>query len=224
MRITEIFGSLQGETTRVGTPTAFVRLSGCNLDCAWCDTRYARRRGSRQSVAAVVERVRGLGLATACVTGGEPLLQPEAPLLMAALQAAGLDVVLMTNGSVSLAEVPEGVHKIIDVKSPWSHLPEAPSPRTRLPDHTPFFLTENLGLIGRSDEVKFVVRNRREFDWAVSWAVRNGLFDRAGAVLAGAAWGTLDPSEVAKWVIRSRLPLRLNFQVHKALWGGKKGR
>lgn len=218
MRVVEVFRSIQGETTRAGEPCAFVRLAGCPIRCAWCDTRYAWDGGREASVEDVVERVLALGQRVACVTGGEPLASPDAPVLLRALLAAGHDVVLMTSGAMPLGEVPPGVSIVADVKSPWVHEPMAPNdPRPGA--SPPHFLASNVKRLGRADEVKFVVRSRVEFDWACAWASSVGLFDRVRAVLVGPAFGLIDAADVAEWVLDSRLPLRLNIQVHKLLWG-----
>ncbi len=219
MRVAEVFASLQGEGRRAGEPTAFVRLAGCNLRCAWCDTSDAWEGGTAMTVADVVEAVRRLCLPWTCVTGGEPMLDPETPTLIRALQGAGLGVTLMTNGSLPLDRLPDAVHKVVDIKSPWSHLADAPESLADLP---PAHLApRNLALLTRDDDVKFVVRSRAEFDWALGFADREGLFGRVGAVFVGPAWGLLDPAVLAEWVLASRRPLRLHMQLHKVLWGAE---
>lgn len=227
MKIVEIFRSIQGEGTQAGRPCTFVRLGGCNLRCTWCDTPYAQANaGEDRTVEQAVGRVLALGDGLACVTGGEPLLQPEAPDLVRALLASGLEVQIMTNGSLPLNRVPREAILAVDIKTPWSHaLPaQATAPRTDdecpagLPG-PPHFDPSNLSRLSRTDEAKFVVRDRREFDWASRWAVSVGLFDRLGTVFAGTAWGSVEPGEVADWILASGLPFRLNLQWHKVLWG-----
>jgi 7-carboxy-7-deazaguanine synthase len=219
MKVAELFRSIQGETTRAGEVAAFVRLAGCNLRCAWCDTPHARTGGRAMSVEAVMAEVARLGPARlACVTGGEPLLQPSASALVSALLASGRDVQVMTNGSVPLDRVPAGASRVVDVKSPWAHDPGAPEAPGPLAD-PPHLLPSNLDLLGPADEARFVVRSRAEFDWAARWAVSAGLFDRVGAVLVAPAWGALEPATLAAWILDAGLPLRLNLQVHKLVWG-----
>ncbi len=217
MTVAEVFPSLQGEGRRAGEPTAFVRLAGCNLRCSWCDTTHAWSGGTPMTVAEVVEAALGLGLPRACVTGGEPLLDPETPALLAALLDAGLHVTLMTNGSLPLDPVPAAVHKVVDIKSPWAHSPGVPPAPLEPPP--PHFHRGNLALLTPDDDVKFVVRDRTEFDWALRFADREALYERAGAVFVGPAFGLLDPALLAEWVLASRRPLRLHLQLHKVLWG-----
>ena len=221
MKVAEVFRSLQGETTRAGEPAVFVRLAGCNLACAWCDTAHAQSGGHPMSIDDVLARVRALPpTALACVTGGEPMIQGEAPDLLAALLGSGHDVQLMTNGSVALDRVPPGVSRVVDVKSPWAHrgdLPPAGGPIIE----PPHLLRSNIDLLGPADEVKVVVRTRPEFDWAAGWLESSGLFGRVRAVLVAPSWGQLEPSILADWVLASGLPIRLNLQVHKVLWGGE---
>jgi len=218
MDVIEIFGSIQGESTRVGVPCVFVRLAGCNLDCSWCDTRYARKGGTRMSRDDIVEKVVEFDVTEVCVTGGEPMLQPDTPLLLEALVNRGLRCTLMTNGSLPLDAVPDAVIRVMDVKTPWS---QANQPRTRPATgaHPSGLKDDNLRLLRPHDEVKFVIGTREDFDWACEWALCEGLFDRVAAVFVSPAWGMIEPSIVADWIVESGLPLRLNLQVHKLLWG-----
>jgi 7-carboxy-7-deazaguanine synthase len=221
MRIVEIFRSIQGEGTQAGRPCTFVRLAGCNLRCAWCDTPCGQdvAGGDERALPDVVAAALAGGTPLLCVTGGEPLLQPGCPELVGALLAAGRDVQVFTNGSLPLDVLPAAASRVVDVKSPWAHrqdLPDGVLPPDTPPPH---FRTANLAALGPRDEVKFVVRDRREFDWAAAWAGSSGLLDRAGTVWIGAAWGLLDPARVADWILASRLPLRLGLQWHKILWG-----
>ncbi|MBL6975548.1 MAG: radical SAM protein [Deltaproteobacteria bacterium] len=217
MLVSEIFESIQGESTRCGEPTVFVRLAGCNLDCHWCDTRHARDGGMDMTAEDVLERALAPGIGQVCVTGGEPLFQADTPDLLEALLTADRTTVLMTNGSLPMDRVPEAVFKVVDVKTPWSH-GTAPGDvdEHRPPPH---FLDHNLSYLGRGDEVKFVVRNRAEFQWATDWARHAGLFQKVHAVLVGPAWGELDPATLVEWMRESGLPLRLNLQWHKFIWG-----
>ena len=252
MKVVEVFRSIQGEGTQAGRPCVFVRLAGCNLRCAWCDTPYAQDgAGEEVPRADVVARALAAGPGMCCVTGGEPLLQPDAPDLVRALLEAGRDVQVMTNGSLPLHAVPREAVLAVDVKTPWAAHGAvrdfaADSPRIgRGPDEIrsdtpasgagatgqsaaapapadpppPHFDPSNLSRLSRRDEVKFVVRSRPEFDWACRWAASVALFDRVGTVFAGPAWGAIDAGTVADWILESRLPLRLNVQWHKVLWG-----
>jgi len=238
MNVSEIFLSIQGETSRAGELCAFVRLAGCNLSCAWCDTRHARKGGTPMEADQVVAALDLFGTRLVCVTGGEPLLQDETGDLARRLLAEGHEVMLMTNGSLPLDPIPGPVLKVVDVKTPWSHRRrggkegQSPiSPACRLhaprqvremgdcPSFPPHLLASNLDLLGRRDEVKFVVRVRQEFDWAAAWASSVGLFDRVEVVSVGPAWGELDPAAVVEWMKETRSPFRLNLQIHKYVWG-----
>ncbi len=226
MRIVEIFRSIQGEGTRTGEPCTFVRLAGCNLHCAWCDTPYAQDvAGVVKTIPEIVAETLLAGTGSVCVTGGEPLLQPGTPDLVRALLAAGREVVVMTNGSLPLHALPPAASLVVDIKTPWAHESANNSvhgsraaDRVDLPE-PPHFDRSNLQRLSKRDEVKFVVRDRREFEWAALWADRVGLFDIAGTVLAGPAWDELDAGTVADWILESGLPIRLNVQLHKILWG-----
>jgi len=218
VNVVEIFASIQGEGTRAGEPTVFIRLAGCLVRCAWCDTPYAFQPGVRMSLQQVLETASRYGVQAACVTGGEPMGQKETPALLASLERAGYDVTLMTSGHFSLARVPESVRKVVDIKTPWAHLEQAPSGVA--PDEAPPHLhPDTLGCLTRHDEAKFTIRGRAEFDWAVRFADREGLWSRVGAVLIGPVWRALDPAVLADWVLESRRPIRLNLQWHKVLWG-----
>ena len=220
MKVSEVFRSLQGETTRAGEPAVFVRLAGCNLDCTWCDTAHAQSGGRPMSIARILAAVEALPpTPLVCVTGGEPMIQRDTPALLAALLGAGRDVQLMTNGSVALDLVPAGVSRVVDVKSPWAHRGDLPPPGGPV-IAPPHLLPSNLALLGPPDEVKVVVRTRPEFDWAAGWLESAGLFGRVRAVLVAPAWGHLEPALLADWILESGLPIRLNLQVHKMLWGG----
>ena len=216
MRVAEVISTIQGETTRAGEPCVLVRLAGCNLACRWCDTRWARAGGSEASVAEILSAVEaaGPGARLACVTGGEPMVQPETPGLLAALLASGRAVQLMTNGSIPLDTVPAGVSKVVDAKTPWSQAPDAADPGGPT-------LLANLAALGPGDEVKVVVADRRDFEWALALAADARLPGRVRSVAVAPAWGLLDPATLAAWILASRLPIRLNLQLHKVVWGGE---
>ncbi len=210
LRITEIFHSLQGETSRVGLPTVFVRLTGCPLRCIWCDTAYAFSGGEPQDLDEILRRVAGFDCATVCVTGGEPLAQKEAPGLLAALCDAGYSVSLETSGALDIGDVDPRVSRIVDLKAPGSG--EAAKNRW-----------ENLDLLTSRDELKFVLASRADYDWAVSACRQRRLFERC-PVLFAPVQGQLDPALLAQWLLEDRLPARFQLQLHKVLWGNAPGR
>jgi 7-carboxy-7-deazaguanine synthase len=204
--ISEIFKSIQGETSRVGLPCTFVRTFGCNLDCAWCDTLYARTgEGTRMAVADVLRRVVAFGGRLTCITGGEPMLQPEGVCQLAErLMAGGRTVLLETNGTLDLAPVPPGVIVIMDVKCPGS-------------GHTDVMLPSNLERLGPHDEVKFVIQDRADYDWAVAFVRQHDLLARS-QVLFSAVHSRLTHRALAEWVLESGLDVRLQIQLHRVLW------
>lgn len=200
----EIYRSLQGESTFAGLPCVFVRLTACNLRCGYCDTPHAFTQGEVLSLDEVVERALALGDDVVEITGGEPLLQPEVYPLMTRLADAGRTVLLETSGAVDTAQVDPRVHVILDLKTPGSGEVEANC-------------WANLGRLKPTDEVKFVLCDRADFDWAVAQVREYGLTDRC-PVLFSAAFGRVSPTELAAWVLESRLPVRLQVQLHKILW------
>ena len=204
LRVNEIFHSIQGESTHAGRPCVFVRLTGCNLRCGWCDTAYAFYEGSAWTVDEVVHRVETYDCTLVEVTGGEPLLQPEAFDLMRALLARGHDVLLETGGSLPIERVPEGVRRIVDVKCPGS----GESDRNRW---------ENLDALRPGDELKFVIADRVDYDWAVGVLRARALHERV-PVLFSTVQGALPAGELARWVLDDKLPVRLQLQMHKILW------
>ncbi len=210
LRITEIFRSIQGESTRAGFPCAFIRLTGCSLRCVWCDSAYAFQGGGDMSVSDAAERVLALETGLIEVTGGEPLEQEAVYPLMERLLAAGRTVLLETGGHVALDRVDPRVVKIVDVKAPGSGMQLANLPG-------------NLDLLQPHDEVKFVLADRRDFDWSLD-LVRARRLDERHAVTFSPAWGTLAAEELAGWVRDSGRPIRLGLQLHKILWGDVPGR
>lgn len=218
MVITEIFKSIQGEGTRAGLPCVFVRLTGCNLRCTWCDTAYAFHGGTKYSVEEVLQRVRavaGEGAGTVSlveITGGEPLLQPETPALAEELLAQGLTVMIETSGERFTGVLPRQVIKIVDVKCPDSG--EADT-----------FDMANLGVVDHKDEIKFVISSRRDYDFARDFTLRHELAARVGQVLyspvfpdPAGKWPGLDARELAEWILADGLPVRLGLQLHKFIW------
>ncbi|HET9369947.1 MAG TPA: radical SAM protein [Vicinamibacterales bacterium] len=202
----EIYASLQGESTYTGVPCAFVRLAACDLRCEWCDTPYAFTGGRKMSIDEIVAAVRDLGVPLVELTGGEPLLQKETPALMQALIDAGHKVLLETGGHRPIDDVPDDVVTILDVKCPGS----GEAGRMHWP---------NLDQLSRTDEVKFVIRDRADFDYAVDVVRRHDLTARVGAVLFSPVHGVLEPAALAAWILESRLPIRLQLQAHKYIWG-----
>jgi 7-carboxy-7-deazaguanine synthase len=206
LTITEIFHSIQGESTYAGAPCVFVRLTGCDLRCAWCDTPYAFSEGRKAAVDEVVATVAAFGCPLVEITGGEPLLQDDVYPLMAALLGRGITVLLETGGHVSLDRVPAGIVKILDVKCPGS----GESARNHWP---------NLDRLQPADQVKFVILDRADYEFARHVVMRHELASRCAALLFSPVHGALDPAELAAWILADRLPVRLQLQVHKLIWG-----
>lgn len=206
MLVAEIFVSIQGESTFSGLPCVFVRLAGCNLDCPWCDTQHAKTTsGARDfTVDEIAERVRGYDVELVEITGGEPLLQDETPELAETLLAEGRKVLLETNGSVSLERVDPKVVKVVDVKCPSSKSAGS-------------FLEENLDCIDEKDEVKFVVADRDDYEYARGF-VTERLGARTRKVLFAPARPALAPSVLARWILEDGLGVRLQVQLHKYIW------
>lgn len=209
LRVTEIFHSIQGESSSVGRPTVFVRLTGCPLRCRYCDTEYAFNGGEQRSLAAILDEIAGYSARYVCVTGGEPLAQPQCRRLLAALCDAGYDVSLETSGALAIAGIDARVSIIMDIKTPSS----GESARNRL---------ENIAYLKGSDEVKFVIGDRADYDWAQGLVSRHQLSTRC-TVLFSPAWGTLEPRLLAEWILADRLPVCFQVQLHKYLWGDERG-
>ena len=217
MFITEIFKSIQGEGTRAGRPCIFVRLTGCNLRCTWCDTSYAFHGGQKMSVAEVVERVEALrgsavGGPLVELTGGEPLLQQDIYPLAERLLAAGYVVLIETSGERFIGQLPEAVIKIVDVKCPDSGEPET-------------FDVRNLKELTNRDEVKFVVSSRRDYEFARDFMREHRLAGRVKEVLfspvhedPGGKWKGLEPRQLVEWMLEDGVEARLGLQLHKIVW------
>lgn len=210
LRVTEIFHSLQGESSRVGLPTVFVRLTGCPLRCVWCDTEYAFSGGESASIADILQRVAAFDCTTVCVTGGEPLAQKNCLSLLSALCDAGHSVSLETSGALDIGAVDPRVARIVDLKAPGS----GEQTKNRW---------ENLDLLTARDELKLVLASREDYDWAVSAYHQRRLFERC-PVLFSPVQGRLDPAQLAQWILDDRLPVRFQLQLHKLLWGSSQGR
>lgn len=221
MRIIEIFRSIQGESSTVGTPCTFVRTAGCNLNCYWCDTRYAMEAGIEMSVLEILGQVRQFNTKLVCITGGEPFLQRDLHELVNALQSAGYQIQIMTNGTVFFGLMNSQVSRVIDIKSPWVLEPDVPKELESLQLSPVGLELSNLKLLSPSDEIKFVARNLVEFQWFLAWAKSVDLFGKGVAVAVGPAWGILDPGLLVDWILESGLPIRLNLQIHKIIWGSE---
>ncbi len=204
--VNEIFRSIQGESTLAGLPCVLVRLAGCHLRCRWCDTQYAFNEGQPMSLDEVIGRVAAEACGLVEITGGEPLLQPESQELMRRLADQGLAVMLETSGSLDISLVDRRVHIVMDLKCPGSGETE----QNRY---------ENIELLKASDDVKFVIADRSDFDWACAQVRRFQLTGRCN-VLFAPAFGLLEPSRLADWLLQARLPVRLQLQLHKLLWPG----
>jgi 7-carboxy-7-deazaguanine synthase len=218
MHITEIFKSIQGEGTRAGLPCIFVRLTGCNLRCTWCDTAYAFHGGKKMSVDEVLERVAELSgggdrrLMLVELTGGEPLLQEEVYPLAERLLGAGYTVMIETSGERFIGRLPKPVIKIVDVKCPDSGEADTFDPR-------------NLQELGVEDEVKFVISSRRDYEFARDFAREHALAERTRQVLFSPVhddplgkWTGLEPRALVEWILEDGLPVRLGLQLHKIVW------
>lgn len=210
LRITEIFHSLQGEARNVGRPTVFVRLTGCPLRCSWCDTPYSFSGGTLMTLDAILDEVGRHGARHVCVTGGEPLAQPECLALLTRLCDAGYEVSLETSGALPVAGVDPRVSRVVDLKAPGSG--EA---------HRNHY--ENLPLLTAHDQVKFVLANRQDYDWARFKCDEFGLANRVGDVLFSPVHGELAPRTLAEWILADRLQVRLQVQLHKHLWNNEPG-
>jgi 7-carboxy-7-deazaguanine synthase len=205
LTVNEIFHSIQGESTRAGERCVFVRLTACDLRCSWCDTPYAFHEGRKMAIEEVLAEVDRFDCPTVEVTGGEPLLQKEAPELMSALLARGRTVLVETGGHISLDRVPPGVIRIMDIKCPGSG-------EAHQMDWT------NIDRLQVADEVKFVIADRGDYEFARDAVARHDLAGRVTAVLFSPVHGVLDARTLAEWVLAERLPVRVQLQVHKYIW------
>jgi 7-carboxy-7-deazaguanine synthase len=204
MRITEIFFSIQGESSYAGLPCVFVRFTGCPLRCGWCDTAYAFYEGTERSLESILNEVESYDCRLVEITGGEPLAQAEAHGLITALADRGYTVLIETSGAIDLAPVDPRAIVIMDVKCPGSGMED----RNRW---------INLSLLKPHDEVKFVIKDRADYDWAVGIISRYGLSDRQ-RILLSPVFGELEPQALADWILADRLRVRCQLQVHKLIW------
>ena len=210
VRISEIFFSLQGEASRAGLPTVFVRLTGCPLRCAWCDTEHAFTGGRARSIDDILAELATYGAHQICVTGGEPLAQKNCLVLLTALCDAGYDVSLETSGALDVAGVDARVSRIVDLKAPGSGESDK--------NHW-----ANLGYLTQRDELKFVLADREDYDWACE-VIRAHAPQKRCPVLFSPVQGAIDPTALAEWILADRLPVRFQLQLHKLLWGNIQGK
>jgi 7-carboxy-7-deazaguanine synthase len=210
LRVSEIFHSLQGESTRAGLPTVFVRLTGCPLRCTWCDTDYAFSGGETMTLGDVLIEVAKHGARQVCVTGGEPLAQKACQPLLAALCDAGYSVSLETSGTLDIAAIDPRVSRIMDLKAPAS-------------GESDKNLWDNLARLNAQDEIKIVLADKADYEWARQ-AIRERKLDAICPVLLSPVAGKLDPRLLAEWVLHDRLPVRMQLQLHKLIWGAERGR
>jgi 7-carboxy-7-deazaguanine synthase len=209
LRITEVFCSIQGEADAVGWPTVFVRLTGCPLRCTWCDTTYSFHGGGWRSIDSLLEEVASHGTRHVCVTGGEPLSQKRCLILLGRLCDAGYEVSLETSGALDVSAVDQRVRKVVDLKAPGSG--ELGRNRWRNLDH-----------LLAHDQVKFVLAHREDYDWAAA-VLREHALDAKCQVLFSPVAGQLTARQLAEWILADRLPVRLQMQLHKLLWGDVPG-
>jgi 7-carboxy-7-deazaguanine synthase len=210
LRINEIFYSLQGEADAVGFPTVFVRLTGCPLRCQYCDTEYAFHAGDWRDLAGITAQVRGFGARHVCVTGGEPLAQPNCLELLRRLCDEGFEVSLETSGALDVGAVDARVARVIDVKTPGSN----EAARNRL---------ENFPLLTPRDQLKFVVCSREDYDWSKAFMEEHRLGEKC-RILFSPSHQQLSPTMLADWILNDRLPVRFQLQLHKVLWGDVPGK
>ena len=209
LRITEIFHSLQGESATVGLPTVFVRLTGCPLRCQYCDTAYAFNGGDIMTIDSIIERITSFGCQYICVTGGEPLAQRGCIRLLQRLCDAGYSVSLETSGARDIAEVDQRVMIVMDLKTPDSGECERN-------------LLSNIPYLKPSDQIKFVLCSREDYQWACRIITENQLTERAH-ILFSPSWGQLEPRLLAEWILHDRLAVRFQLQLHKILWNDTPG-
>ncbi len=210
LRISEIFHSLQGEARSVGRPTVFVRLTGCPLRCTWCDTPYSFSGGQLMALDAVLDSVREYGARHVCVTGGEPLAQPECLELLQRLCDEGYEVSLETSGALDISKTDIRVSRVMDLKAPDS----GESHRNRY---------ENIAALTLNDQVKFVIASRRDYDWSRFKCDEFALTEKAGEVLFSPVHGEMNPRTLAEWILADKLNVRMQVQLHKYLWNNEPG-
>ncbi|MGO9378885.1 MAG: radical SAM protein [Dissulfurispiraceae bacterium] len=204
MKVCEIFASIQGESTYAGLPCTFVRLTGCNLRCSYCDTRYSYDEGREMTEDEIVSEVSSYGLALVEITGGEPLLQKEVTSLISRLIDSGSRVLVETNGSLNIADIDRRAIIIMDVKTPGSDMYKT-------------LLATNFDNIKANDELKFVITDRADYEWAKDVVTKVGLIEKC-SVLFSPAYGMIQPSDLSSWILQDKLPVRMNLQLHKYIY------
>jgi 7-carboxy-7-deazaguanine synthase len=211
LKITEIFYSIQGEAQTVGCPTVFVRLTGCPLRCHYCDSEYAFHGGERLSLDEIVAQVMSYGARYVCVTGGEPLAQPEARTLLTVLCEKDLSISLETSGALSIDNIDPRVNVVMDLKTPSSG-------EVVRNDYG------NISLLRAQDQIKFVIGDRQDYEWSLFKLNEYSLSDKVGEILFSPIYEQLEPGQLVEWILADRAPVRFQMQLHKALWGDKPGR
>jgi 7-carboxy-7-deazaguanine synthase len=204
LNVSELFRSIQGESSFIGYPCAFVRLAGCNLRCRYCDTSYAQTAGDDMSFDAILERIQNYGTNLVEITGGEPLLQEETPMLASTLIERGHQVLVETNGTQDISVLPEKVVTIMDIKCPSS----GESHRTRW---------ENIWKLRPTDEVKFVISDRHDYEWARG-IIRENFGNKKAQVLISTVFGEIPSRNVVAWLLEDKLPVRFQLQIHRYIW------
>lgn len=210
MVITEIFKSIQGESSYAGLPCSFIRTTGCNLRCVWCDTEYAFYGGQSMTIGEVLRAIEPHGCELVEITGGEPLLQEEVPVLASELLARNHRVLVETGGSLDVSVLPSEAVKIMDIKCPESGMTDQMD-------------WKNLERLNPCDEIKFVINSRKDYDWAVG-VLKEYTLNRKNLVLFSPVYRKLPPEQLAQWILEDQLPVRFQIQLHKVLWGETPGR
>lgn len=210
LRINEIFHSLQGESRTVGLPTTFVRLTGCPLRCGYCDTEYAFHEGSQMAITDILATVKNNGARHVCVTGGEPLAQPNCLVLLRELCDAGFEVSIETSGAMDIASVDPRVSVVMDLKTPGSNECDRN-------------LMSNITHLKLKDQVKFVICDRRDYDWAKAKMDQYDLRSRVDEILFSPSFAQITAKDLAEWILTDRLAVRMQLQLHKFIWGDEPG-
>lgn len=211
--VSEVFTSIQGEGNRAGLPSVFIRLQGCELRCKWCDTPYAldlKERSTLLSGEDLINKIFSSGIKIVTITGGEPLNQKAILPFMSFLCDKDFVVLLETNGHLDISEVDKRVVKIMDIKCPGSGMEK-------------FNNYKNLDLLDQKDEIKFVILDKQDYNWAKDKIIEYNLKNRVGTIHFSPVWGELDPKHLAEWIIKDSLDVRLNLQIHKYIWGNIRG-
>ncbi|MBI5098151.1 MAG: radical SAM protein [Nitrospirae bacterium] len=205
LKVNEIFKSIQGESTYAGIPCTFVRLAGCNLRCAYCDTNYAYYNGKELSDEEITTKIEEYGVKCVEFTGGEPMLQEETPQLIKTLMDKGYDVLIETNGSICIGCLDKRLNIIMDYKTPKSGMSERMRPK-------------NFDFLKKTDQIKFVLMDESDYNWTKDVIENNKLIERFDNILVSPAYGILSPKDLVTWVLRDNLPVRVQLQIHKYIW------